>query len=178
MADPKGLSMEQWKQVVCNDRYEVSNQGRIRRAVCGKATRPGRILKPKSAKGMLFILLSTLLIFVVSYRDRRAQRHLVEELTHSTSLLQQTQRHAGLGSWEYGTCFIWTPEALALLGHAQDEELDNRQCSLERLLSWLHPADRPAAQRALQALLLERKPMTLSARPHQPHKLQATWLLL
>ncbi len=132
----------------------------------------------QTAKGMLFILLSTLLIFVVSYRDRRAQRLLVEELTHSTSLLQQTQRHAGLGSWEYSTCFIWTAEALALLGHDTDEELDNRQCSLERLLSWLHPADRPAAQRALQALLHERKPMTLSARLYQPHKLQATWLLL
>ena len=57
MADPKGLSMEQWKQVVCNDRYEVSNQGRIRRAVCGKATRPGRILKPKPVRGYLQTIL-------------------------------------------------------------------------------------------------------------------------
>lgn len=132
----------------------------------------------QTAKGMLFILLSSLLIFFVSYRDRRAQLRLLEELTHNTSLLQQTQRHAGLGSWEYSTCFIWTPEALALLGRDQDKELDNRQCSLERLLSWLHPADRPAAQRALQALLHERKPQTFSARLYQPHKLQATWLLL
>ncbi len=132
----------------------------------------------QTTKGMLFILLSTLLIFVISYRDRQAQRRLIEELTHSTSLLQQVQRHAGLGSWEYSTCFTWTAEALALLGHDQDEEVDNRQCSLERLLSWLHPADRPAAQRALQALLHERKPLIHSARLYQPHRLQATWLLL
>lgn len=128
----------------------------------------------QTGKGLLFILLSTVLIFLLSQRDRQAQRQLLEKLTHNSRLLQHTQRNAGLGSWEYRNAFYWSDEALCLLGR----DADSQQCTSEQLLSWLHPAERAAVQRALLALLEGHTPMMVSARLLQPQPQQATWLML
>jgi len=128
----------------------------------------------QTGKGLLFILLSTGLIFLFSHRDRQAQRHLLEKLTHNSRLLQHTQRNAGLGSWEYLNGFHWSEEALRLLDRAPDSQ----QCSTEQLLSWLHPAERSAVQRALLALLEGRSAMMVSARLQQRQPHQDTWLML
>lgn len=128
----------------------------------------------QTGKGLLFILLSTGLIFLLSQRDRQAQRQLLEKLTHNSRLLQHTQRNAGLGSWEYRNAFYWSDEALCLLGR----DADSQQCTSEQLLSWLHPAERAAVQRALLALLEGHTPMMVSARLLQPQPQQATWLML
>ncbi|MNF33478.1 Oxygen sensor protein DosP [compost metagenome] len=134
----------------------------------------GLIDRLQSVKGMLFVLLSSLLIFSLNYRDRRAQRELLDALTHNARLLQQAQRNAALGIWEYDGRLHWSPEALQLLGRDPGSECSNA----EQLLSWLYPAERPALQRAWQALLEQRKPMAISARLHQPQQQQATWLML
>lgn len=128
----------------------------------------------QTGKGLLFILLSTGLIFLLSQRDRQAQRQLLEKLTHNSRLLQHTQRNAGLGSWEHRNAFYWSDEALCLLGR----DADSQQCTSEQLLSWLHPAERAAVQRALLALLEGHTPMMVSARLLQPQPQQATWLML
>jgi PAS domain S-box-containing protein len=128
----------------------------------------------QTGKGLLFILLSAVLIFLLSRRDHQAQRQLLEKLTHNSRLLQQAQRNAGLGSWEYRNGFHWSEEALSLFG----QELDNQQYSSEHLLSWLHPAERPAVQRALRALLEGHNPMMVSARLLQPQQHQTIWLML
>lgn len=128
----------------------------------------------QTGKGLLFILLSTGLIFFVSLRDRQAQRQLLEALTHNNRVLQQAQRNAGLGSWEYRNGFHWSEEALCLFGRT----VDSQQCSSEQLLSWLHPAERCAVQRALRGLLESRNTMLVSARLLQPQQQQATWLML
>ncbi|MDO9625752.1 PAS domain S-box protein [Pseudomonas sp.] len=128
----------------------------------------------QTGKGLLFILLSTGLIFLLSQRDRQAQRQLLEKLTHNSRLLQHTQRNAGLGSWEYRHAFHLSDEALCLLGR----DAGSPQCTSEQLLSWLHPAERAAVQRALQALLEGHNPMMVSARLLQPQPHQATWLML
>ena len=128
----------------------------------------------QTGKGLLFILLSTGLIFFVSLRDRQAQRQLLEALTHNSRVLQQAQRNAGLGSWEYRNGFHWSEEALCLFGRT----VDSQQCSSEQLLSWLHPAERCAVQRALRGLLESRNTMMVSARLLQPQQQQATWLML
>ncbi|MDP2747022.1 PAS domain S-box protein [Pseudomonas sp.] len=128
----------------------------------------------QTGKGLLFILLSSGLIFFVSLRDRQALRQLLENLTHNSRLLHHTQRNAGLGSWEYHNTFLWSDEALCLLGRAAD----NQQSTSEQLLSWLHPAERAAVQRALRALLEGHTPMMVSARLLQPQPQQATWLML
>lgn len=133
-----------------------------------------QVAELQTAKGLLFIVLSTGLIFFVSYRDRQKQRQLLEEITHNSRLLQQTQRNAALGSWEYQNAFHWSEEALSLFGR----DRDSQQCSVEHLLSWLYPAERPAVQRALQALLQAHTPMMVSARLLQPQQQQATWLML
>lgn len=130
----------------------------------------------QTGKGLLFILLSSGLIFLLSYRDGQTQSRLLEELTHNSHLLQQTQRNAALGSWEYRNGFHWSAEALALFG--RDSDSSNQPCDLEQLLSWLHPAERLSAQRALQALLHDRAPLTVSARLLQPQQQQPTWLML
>lgn len=133
-----------------------------------------RVAELQTGKGLLFILLSSGLIFLLSRRDRQAQRQLLEKLTHNSRVLQQAQRNAGLGSWEYRDGIHWSEEALSLFGR----NLDNQQGSVEQLLSWLHPAERSAVQRALHALLEGHNPMMVSARLLQPQPHQATWLML
>ena len=134
----------------------------------------GLIGRLQTVKGMLFVLLSSLLIFYLNYRDRRAQQQLLDALTRNSRLLQQTQRNAALGSWAYDGRLHWSPEALYLLGRDPGSEYS----SAEQLLSWLYPAERPAMQRAWQALLEQHKPMAISARLHQPQQHQTTWLML
>ncbi|WNF47654.1 PAS domain S-box protein [Pseudomonas sp. SG20056] len=128
----------------------------------------------QTGKGLLFILLSAGLIFLFTQRDRQAQHQLLEELTHKSRLLQHTQRNARLGSWEYHNAFLWSEEALCLLGRATDSQ----QSTIEQLLSWLHPAERAVVQRALLALLEGHTPMMVSARLLQPQPHQVTWLML
>ena len=125
-------------------------------------------------KGLLFVVLSTGLILFVSYRDRQAQRQLLEELTLNSSLLQQTQRNASLGSWEYSGGFLLSEEALSLFGLKHGEQ----QCNLEQLLGWLHPAERSSVHRALNALIEEHAPLAISARLLKPQQQPVTWLML
>ena len=128
----------------------------------------------QTGKGLLFIALSTGLIFLFTQRDRLAQRQLLEKLTHKSRLLHHTQRNASLGSWEYRDGFHWSEEALCLLGR----NADSPPSTPEQLLSWLHPAERAAVQRALHALLDDHHHMMVSARLLQPSPQQATWLML
>ncbi|NQD96123.1 PAS domain S-box protein, partial [Pseudomonas sp. CrR25] len=51
-------------------------------------------------------------------------------------------------------------------------------CNLDQLLSWLHPAERPAVQRGVLALLDQQRPLAVSARLYRPHQQHATWLML
>ncbi|WAC45275.1 PAS domain S-box protein [Pseudomonas sp. SL4(2022)] len=125
-------------------------------------------------KEVLFILLSTGLIFLVSLRDRQTQDQLLKDLTHNSQLLKQAHRNAALGSWEYHEGFHWSQEALNLL----DRPASDAQCSLEQLLSWLHPAERAAVQRAMQALLQDQTTLSVSTRLLQPNQQQSTWLML
>ena len=81
---------------------------------------------------------------------RQAQRHLLDALTRNSRLLQQAQRNAALGYWEYTGHFHWSPPALQLLGR----DPGSAHGSLEQLLSWLHPAERPAVQRGMRALFV------------------------
>lgn len=49
---------EQWIAVEFNNRYEVSNKGRVRRIVAGKSTKINRVLKPrKNDKGYVSVML-------------------------------------------------------------------------------------------------------------------------
>ncbi|MDM8348138.1 bifunctional diguanylate cyclase/phosphodiesterase [Pseudomonas sp. sp1636] len=128
----------------------------------------------QTVKGMLFVLLSSLLIFSLSYRDRCAQGELLNALTRNTRLLQQSQRNAALGSWEHDGRFHWSPEALQLLGRDPGSEYSDA----EQLLSWFYPAERSALQRALQALLEQHTPLAVSARLRQPQRQPVTWLML
>ncbi|WP_439859758.1 PAS domain S-box protein [Pseudomonas sp. MBLB4136] len=135
---------------------------------------PTLIMRLQTLKGLAFVLLSCLLIFYVSHRDRQAQSQLLGALTRNTRLLQQAQRNAALGSWEYQGRFHWSPEALELLGR----DAGNASSNLEQLLTWLHPADRQAVQRAVDGLLTQHKALNIGARLHQPHRQQVTWLML
>ena len=140
-------------------------------ALSGDALLTSRL---QTLKGLLFILLSSLLILFLSYRDRRAQQRLLDELSRNTRLLQQTQHTAGLGYWQYDGRLHWSEEALRLLARPAEDGFS----STEQLLAWLHPAERPAVQRALQALFEERQPLLISARLHQPQQPHCSWLLL
>jgi PAS domain S-box-containing protein len=126
-----------------------------------------------TAKELLFIALSAGLIFLFSYRDRKAQNQLLQELTHNSQLLKHVQRNAALGSWEYHDDFHWSLEALSLLGR----EADSQHSSLEQFLSWLHPAERNTTQQALLALLHEHTTLSINMRLLHPNQ-EVIWLRL
>ncbi|MEX6504107.1 PAS domain S-box protein [Pseudomonas zhanjiangensis] len=132
------------------------------------------VARLQTTKGITFVLLSSLLIFLLSHRDRQAQRQLLDALTHNARLLQQAQRTAALGSWEYAGHFHWSDEALRLLGR----DPGCRHSDLEQFLGWLHPAERGAVQRAFLSLFEQQLPLAIAARLHQPHRDQAPWLML
>ena len=125
-------------------------------------------------KGLAFVLLSTLLIFTISYRDQLARRQLSGSLRTSSRLLQQAQRNASLGSWEYAEGFHWSAQALHLFG----QPANTPASSLDSLLDWLHPADRAAAQQAVQGFLNGTDPLFIQLRRQQPAEQPTVWLLL
>lgn len=125
-------------------------------------------------KSLAFVLLSTLLIFTVSYRDQLARRQLSGSLHTSSRLLQQAQRNASLGSWEYAEGFHWSAQALHLLG----QPANTPTSSLESLLDWLHPADRAAARQAVQGFLNGTDALFIQLRRNQPAEQPTVWLLL
>lgn len=125
-------------------------------------------------KGLAFVLLSSLLIFFLSHRDQLTQQALLGSLRHSNRLLQQAQRNAALGSWEFNGAFHWSAQALDVLGRPQT----STHGSLDELLGWLHPADRQAGQRALQDALNSGNPLLINLRLHHPQHLRPTWIML
>ncbi|MGL4315309.1 MAG: hypothetical protein ACRCTL_01645, partial [Pseudomonas sp.] len=69
----------------------------------------------QTSKGLLFILLSGLFILLLSRHDLRTQQQLELGLRQHLLRLQQAQRDAGLGTWNYDGQLHWSPEALCLL---------------------------------------------------------------
>ncbi|HSC82780.1 MAG TPA: PAS domain-containing protein, partial [Pseudomonas sp.] len=128
----------------------------------------------QTSKGLLFVLVSSLLILFIGQHDQRAQRQLENSLRLRAQQLRQTQREAGLGSWEYSDRFHWSGEALRLLGRTEG----SHSGSLDEFLGWLHPADRKAVQRALQALLEDAAPLLINARLNRPAHEEPLWLML
>ena len=100
-------------------------------------------------KGLLFVVLSALLIGVLSLHEQRAKQRLLASLNASNQQLQQTQLNAKMGSWDFQQQFNWSPPALALLGQAPQGHTN----SFTELLAWLHAGDRQAATQAWQNLL-------------------------
>jgi len=133
-----------------------------------------RMASLQTIKGMVFILLSSLLIFAIAYRDRLTQQQLLDQLQRKGRQMQQSLRNAALGHWEYDQGLHWSPEALALL----QQPAASAQGDMPQLLSWLHPGDRPAVQRSLQALIFKQIPLAIAARLNQPQRAQPVWLML
>ncbi|MFG0379466.1 EAL domain-containing protein [Pseudomonas sp. zbq_18] len=129
----------------------------------------------QTVKGLAFVALSSLLILLLCRYELRTQQHLEQGMRQRLLLLQQTQRDVGLGSWEYdGQQFAWSAEALHLF---ERPDRDNRS-TLDELLSWLHPADRNAVQRALEATLKGGAPLLVNARLNRPSSETSVWLML
>lgn len=126
------------------------------------------------SKGLLFVVLSSALIFMLAYRSQRALHQQHQRSQQHIEQLTRAQRNAGVGSWHYRHDFHWSPEAMGLLGR----EHEPRQSSLEQFLSWLHPADRASTQRALMALLESQTALCCIARLLPSAAMPDTWLML
>lgn len=135
---------------------------------------PERAAAWQTAKGLLFVLLSGLLIYVLARHALSQQAQLLTTLRLRTRMLQQAQRNAALGSWEYDGQFSWGEEALELLGQSEDAAPRH----LDQVLALIHPSDRSTARRLLLALLQEQVPMHLNLRLQQPQGRPEHWLQL
>lgn len=117
------------------------------------------------------VLFSALLIFYLERRHRLGREHLRQGLRRTSLQLDQAQRDATLGNWEYDRGFAWSPGAQRILEcGAQD--------SLEGLLNRLYPADRMGVQRGLEALLAQGGSLAVNARLNRPTDQQPVWLAL
>ncbi|MEK1906147.1 MAG: EAL domain-containing protein [Pseudomonas sp.] len=135
---------------------------------------PGMLAWLQTGKGLLFVLASSLLILVISRRDQQTRLRLESSLQHHAQQLQQTQREAGLGDWQYDGHFHWSGEALRLFDRTDSDATS----STDHLLSWFYPADRSAVQRALQALVEQAAPLLVNARLNRPANEPPLWLTL
>jgi len=128
----------------------------------------------QTIKGLSFVLLSSSLIYYLSFRDHKAQRQLLNSLRRHARQMQQAQRNAALGNWEYDGRFHWSEEAL----HVLDQAPGSHPSSLEHLLGWLHPADRPALLSAVQPLREGSGALAINVRLNRPGDIDTTWLML
>ncbi|MFI8744987.1 PAS domain S-box protein [Pseudomonas sp. NPDC077186] len=135
---------------------------------------PGLQTAWQTAKGLLFVTLSSLLVYALTRYALARQARLYDALQLRTRMLQQAQRNAALGSWDYDGQFSWGEEALELLGQSEADAPRH----LDQLLALIHPGDRPAARRALLALLQEGQALHLSLRLRQSRDNGEYWLLL
>lgn len=119
----------------------------------------------------VLVLLSTLLIFFLDRRHRLGRERLRQGLRRTSLQLEQAQRDAILGNWEFDRRFAWSPGAQRILGCGDDD-------SLEDLLNRFHPADRSNVQRSLDALFQQGAALAVNARLNLPSDQQAVWLAL
>ncbi|BAN50769.1 PAS domain-containing protein [Metapseudomonas resinovorans] len=117
------------------------------------------------------LLLSALLIFFLERRHRLGREHLRQGLRRTSQQLEQAQRDAALGNWEYDRTFAWSPGARRILGDTTEDDL-------EGLLNRFHPADRGHLQRGLEALLQQGTDLAVNARLNLPSNQQTVWLAL
>ncbi|MDH4871327.1 PAS domain S-box protein [Pseudomonas sp. BN515] len=117
------------------------------------------------------ILLTTLLIFFLERRHRLGRERLRQGLRRTNLQLEQAQRDAILGNWEYDRGFSWSPGAQRILGCAGEDNVDG-------LLNRVHPADRSGVQRALESLILHGIALTVNARLNLPSDQPPIWLAL
>lgn len=94
-----------------------------------------------TAKGLLFIAITAVLLYVLVRRLVRRHLAIEDELREARARWQFALRSAGTGYWEWdeaaGTVYF-SPEWKGILGYA-DEDLPNRQ---EEWLSRIHPDDK------------------------------------
>ena len=133
------------------------------------------VARLQTAKGLIFVALSSLLILLLCRHELRTQQELERGLRQRVLQLQQTQRDVGLGSWEYdGRLLHWSAEALHLLERPDSDNIG----SPDDLLNWLYPADRNAVQRALEATFRGGAPLLVNARLNRPNQEAPRWLML
>ncbi|WP_028630787.1 PAS domain-containing protein [Metapseudomonas resinovorans] len=117
------------------------------------------------------LLLTALLIFFLERRHRLGRERLRQGLRRTSLQLEQAQRDAILGNWEYEQSFALSPGAQRILG-CSDED------SLAGLLNRFHPADRNSVQRGLEALLVGGTALAVNARLNLPSDQSPVWLAL
>ncbi|MBD9485575.1 PAS domain S-box protein [Pseudomonas sp. PDM14] len=125
-------------------------------------------------KGLIFVAASSVLLLLIARHDQRTQQLLQDSLRQRALQLQQTQREAGLGTWEFDGRFCWSAEALRLLARPDEDNI----CTTDELLAWLHPADRNAVYRGLQTLLEGGSQLLVNARLNLPSSESTVWLML
>lgn len=134
----------------------------------------GLIARLQTFKGLLFVLISALLIFLLCRHEQRELQQLDRGLRQRLLQLRRTQQDAGLGIWSYDGQLHWSTEALRLLGRPDSDNTG----SLDDLYGWLYPADRNAVQRAIQAMLDDGAPLLVNARLNRPGDQTPVWLML
>ncbi|WXL26759.1 PAS domain S-box protein [Ectopseudomonas mendocina] len=128
----------------------------------------------QTLKGLVFALASAALVFFTCYKGLNSRRRQLHRLGQSEQMLYLVQSHCTMGTWEYREDFFWNPAALKILGRDSNDE----QASLAHLLTWLHPSERGAVQRAVQALIDSQIELNVCARLSQPAQQQPVWILL
>ena len=126
-------------------------------------------------KGLLFITLSSLLVFGLARYQQRHREQLLDNLLRERASRRNTQREADLGDWQFRDSQFWLGEqAIELLQLPSQRQ----RLTQEQLLQCLHPADRVLLQNALQALLGEGKALNCSVRLQPRDNGELTWLQL
>lgn len=101
-------------------------------------------------------------------KARAAAEALAKELTHSRTHLEQAQRVAGVGSWEWDRReqrMTWSAEQARLHGWRRSE----LPRSPEEALALVKPEDRPRVEEAMLAALDGRTPIDLEYRVSEAH---------
>jgi len=101
---------------------------------------------------------------VAACRDITKRKRVEETLRHSRNLLDETQRLAKIGGWEWDVMrqtMTWTNETYRIHGFLSDEFEAGSPEHIKRSLACYDPEDRPVIQAAFQRCVQEGQPYDL-----------------
>lgn len=123
---------------------------------------PYQLTLLQSAKGWFFVFFTASLLFFLFAREISKQLLIERKLRKNEARLQETQRIARLGSWEFNVTtdtLWWSAETYRIFGFSDKDHAD-----FASFVDKIHPADKEYVQEGIATAIKQGTPLNLNYR--------------
>lgn len=123
---------------------------------------PHQLTLLQSAKGWFFVIFTATLLFFLFAREVGKQMQVEKRLRRNEARLQETQRIAHLGSWEFNVTadtLWWSDETYRIFGYG-----DKKPPDFASFIGKIHPEDKEYVQQGIANAIEQGAPLNLSYR--------------